>query len=210
MARITNEVSIRAKVVNEVKKEQYVNFMRRAVETRVLFAKEEMLRDLDSHQVTKELLDSPSSYGQSQLLTRGNLVTYLGLPDGAYAYWTLREHIRQNTELNESPPDISANSKRIFYTFKIDAPSLREIYEDKQFESPDKWTSRSWVQVIEDGFSGAASNVLHYFFSTKELGNTSRSGFGIQLKGKKTKNPASFTPMKYVSEILNKFRGKFR
>lgn len=198
-----NEISVKAKLINQLRKNQYAGIARSAANTRFIAARDSMINELDNHIVTKELLDSPSKYGESKLITRGNLVSFIGFDDGSLAYGELREYVRFNTQM-EPQPNITNDKNKIYYSFPVTSPSLNEIYNNEQFGTPDNWSSRSWVQIIEDGVGNAG----YYLFSTLGF-SKSRSFFGIQ-KDKKVKNQAVFTPMKYISVILSNFRDKFK
>lgn len=196
-----NEVSISKKFVNAAKKDKYVNFMRSAANTRFQFARQLMLEELDSHPVTKELQQSPSEPGSAQV-SKGNLVSFLGLSDGASEVANVREYLRKNTELG-SEVKITEERKNINYSFKVEVPSKTQVFE--AFPAPDSYSSKSWLEIIEKGIGSAAQYI---FWSLGFNTVKSRSGTGLQSKGE-VKNVASLKTRPYISEILDNFRKKF-
>lgn len=207
-ARITNEVSIRSKIVSAAKKRQYVGLARSAANTRMVFAREQLLKDFDSHEVTKELLQDPSKEG-SALVSKGNLVSFIGFEDASLEVGKVRDFLRENTELGNGVK-ISNDKSKIYYEFPVRYPSKTQLNEITP--TPDGWSSKSWIELIETGISNAAS----YIFSKVGFSfGGSRSGFGLQIKdrsgrARQTKAGGSFTPQKYISEILDNFKSRFR
>jgi hypothetical protein len=207
-ARITNEISIRSKLVTAAKKKQYVGIARSAANTRLVFAREAMLAEFDKHPVTKELLQDPSKEGSS-LVSHGNLVSFIGFEDASLEVGTVREFLREGVSLGNNPT-ITNTKLRIDYNFPVLYPSKTQLEEITP--APDNWTSKSWLKLIEEGVGNAAS----YIFSRVGFSfGESRSGFGLQLKDKsgrtrERKAGGSFTPTKYISEILDNFRKRFK
>ncbi|MEK6879002.1 MAG: hypothetical protein AABY22_05310, partial [Nanoarchaeota archaeon] len=180
-----NSVSIQLKVVNTLKQKQYQNFMYNASNARFVAAKQQMLNSFDNHIVTKELQAGPRA-NDSELVDHGNLASFIGFENSENSVLELREYLRENTNL-ENNPRINLSKNRITYDFPVTLPSKTEIYNT--FPTPDNWSSRGWVQLIEQGIGNAAN----YVFRLLGLPG-SRSGTGLQIK-KKRKAGGSFKPI---------------
>lgn len=195
-----NLVSINSKIVNKLKQKQYQNFMYSAANTRFVFAKDDLLEQFDNHEVTKELKEGAKATS-SEFIDHGNLASFIGLPDAEQEVAEVREFLRENTVLQNSPR-ITTSKNKINYKFPVKVPSKTQVYE--QFPTPDNWSSRSWLQLIEDGIGNAAK----YVFRLLGLPN-SRSGTGLQIS-KNRKDGGSFKSVKYISEIIDNFRARFK
>ncbi len=199
MAAILNEISIKNKINTTAKKQQFVGLVRSAANTRFIFAKTDLLKDFDNHIVTKELLQNPAEAG-SALIDHGNLVSFLGLQDGKEEVGIIREALEFGITMDKTPK-ITSDKNKIYYSFKINLPTKAKLNE--LTPTPDNWSSRSIIEIIEHGVGNAA----YYVFRVLGLPN-SRSGHGLQIETKR-KSGGSFRPMKYISELFEKFRQKF-
>lgn len=199
MAAIVNEISIRKKLVSAATAKKQIPFYRNAAITRFNNAKEGILAEYDSHPVTQELLQDPSEPG-SELVNKGNLISFIGLEDGSLEVSKIREYIRSNIKMGQNPT-ISYDKNRINLNFPITLPSKTELDE---ITSDVEWTSRSLISLIEKGIGNAA----HYIFRSLGLPG-SRSGFGLQIRSE-TKSGGTFRPKLWITEIFNSFRDKFR
>lgn len=208
MAYINNPISIRAKMVTALSSNKYKGLARTNINTKVIFAKQELLELFDNHIVTKELLQNPNKEG-SVLVDHGNLVTFLGLEDGSLVVGELRNILENEIQLDGSQPKITNDKNHIYYNFRIKIPTKTSINE--RFPSPDNFSSRSIIELIEKGLG----NAMSYIFSKVGFSfGGSRSGFGLQLKDKdgnpkKRKLGGSFKPTKYISELIDNFKKKF-
>jgi hypothetical protein len=203
MARtIINEVSIRKKFVDVAKAPRMTGFMRNAANTRFQIARQVMLEEFDSNEITDELKQNPSEPGSS-LVSKGNLVSFLGLEDGKTEVANVREFIRENTDMSDEAK-ISVQGNKINFGFKVSVPSKTQVFE--AFPAPDGYSSKSWLEIIETGIGSATKYI---FWSLGFDTPASRSGTGLQSKGN-VKNVAKFTPKPYISTILEKFFNKFK
>ena len=205
-----NEISIRAKLIDAAKKKQFVGLARSAANTRFVFAKQDFIEEFDEHPVTQEL--NPENYDKegSALVDHGNLLTFIGFDEGSDPAGELKKYLVENIQMAPEPK-ISDNGKnKIFYDFKVSMPSMTQIDKEKQFETPDNWRSTSWVSIIENG----VSNAVYYVFAKSEETAAkfrkagSRSGWGLQRPTKRA-DGGSFTPKKYISELIANFINKF-
>lgn len=200
MAAILNEISIRKKLVAASTTRKQVNFYRNAALTRFNQAKNDMLTDFDEHVVTQELLQDPSEEG-SELVSKGNLVSFLGLEDGSLEVGKIREHLRQNIELGDAnDAEITEGRDKVSIGFPVYYPDTKELNQITEIE----WTDKGLIDLIERGISNAQS----YVFRSLGLPG-SRSGFGLQRENP-TKSGGTFTPKKWLSEIIAGFKAKFR
>lgn len=212
---IVNTISINAKMKNALGTKKFQGLARTNANTRLVFAKGALLKDFDGHTVTKELLRPPNqddaAGDKSELIKaeHGNLSSFIGFEDASIEIAKLRNFIDDKIELNSSPPRIEYNRHRVDYHFIVNTPSAIEFSET--FSTPDNWSSRSWIDIVENGIG----NIASYIFSAVgfSFGN-SRSGFGLQMKDKKgkprkKKNPGYFQPQSYITELFVNFRARF-
>lgn len=203
MARLQgfNDISIRKKTDEVLKKSRYQALAKNAANTKFIFAHQQMMEDFDEHPVTKEMMAGPeASESVGGILSYGNLPAFLGNEDSRGDVKKLRE-IFENINLSNSRPKIIQTSKEITYSFKISVPDVEDIY--RKSEDSSYWSSKSWVELVENG----VSNLGAFIFSL--LGYPSSvSGTGLQ-RGKARANQRRSPKVKYVTEILNKFKSKF-
>jgi len=213
MARVVvNEINIRNKAHLSLKSNKYRGIARVAANSRMLFAEQSLLKAFDDHVVTKELQpENVSDDGNSALVSRGSLFSYLGFPEGSNPTDKLRNFLIQNIQMEDEP--IFDDRKNTFtYKFPVNIPTKEEI--DEVAGTPDEYSSKSWTRIIEEGIGGGAA-MVHYIFAVgeniaqrfKEVG--SRSGWGLQTE-KMVSRGGTFTPVKYISEIIKNFKARFK
>lgn len=208
MKAIVNEIGIRAKCINALKKRQFVGLAHSAANTRFQFAKQDLLNDYDEHPVTQELLAGPYTNDSNFVSPKGNLASFLGFTDSSLEVGKLRSFLEDDNNINMDEPEkvkITNDSRKIYYEFKVHLPTKELINET--FETPEKWSSRGWPYLIEEGIS----NIIYYIFRAAGLPEKakSRSGTGLQWR-KKLDDPKVFHPTKFLTEIFDKFRKRFR
>ena len=149
-------------------------------------AKTEMLRELDSHPITRDLQGG----ADSGLVNKGTLFGFLGFDSGEDPVAELRSLLDKGCKIR---PLKSGGSKKTYF---VSIPDKDAIYS----ATPLRWaTGRSWVKAIEFGISGLGS-----YINIKST--QSRSGEGIQSKTSNT--GGRFRNSTYVSSILNNFKQK--
>jgi hypothetical protein len=202
MNAIIDNIKIHSKIINAAKERQFVGIARQAARTKLLFAKENLMENIDNHDVTQELLQDPSQEG-SQLVDHGNLVSFLGLPDGEEEVAKLKEFLRESIDIEEEPI-ITSNKSSINYGFPVNVPEISEI--DEALPSPDNWSSRGIISLIEKGVGNAANYIfaISEAIAKKFADAGSRSGYGLQSKHTR-KAGGSFTAKDYISGILKNF-----
>jgi hypothetical protein len=180
-----NLSSIKSKVLASKKMEEAAdNFIKKKLqESKAVF-----IENFDNHPVTQELEGKESSTNLSNTLNgKGNLFTFIGFPKGSEPIEDLR-----NLIMNQFSYKRNKDTKAIKYS--ISYPSLDKIKKS----TPMPWENgRSWVEGIEKGISG-----LSYYLFKKSI--SSRSGGGLQSKNEIS--AASFKRIKFLSEIIEKFK----
>lgn len=197
-----NEISIKQKFVSAAQAPKFQGFMKQAANTRFTIGKQILLESFDKHPATIELKGSPASK-ESSFVSKGNLISFLGLPNAKEEVAAVREFLRENIEMDDKA-NISLDKNKINYGFKITVPSKTQIYD--AFPSPDNYSSQSWLEIIEKGFS----SIIKYIFWSKGFNTAlSRSGTGLQTKGE-VKNIATYNGKPYISELIDNFIKRFK
>jgi hypothetical protein len=144
--------------------------------------------DFESHPVTQELEGGENASNISGTLGGyGNLFSFLGFNNGANPTTPVKFLIQKI--LLDRNVQTSSNGFKI----KVNIPSKEEFAAVARLP----WESgRSWLLDMERGISGLGSFLYGRF-------NTSRSGGGIQSKYKYSNR--TFRPVKYFSQMYNKF-----
>lgn len=205
-----NEISIQTKAITAAKKRQFVGLARSAANTRFIFAKNDLLEEIEQHPVSQELKQGNENQTNSNLIEDGSLRAFIGFYPEDNPVKDLKDYFNNNTKMNPEPK-ISDNGKdKIFFNFKVSIPSKNQIYSEKIFELPDRWQNRSYLEVIEQGVSNAIHFVMAKLAKTAErfTKGGSRSGWGLQKENVDTGR--SFSPTPYISEIINNFLDKFK
>lgn len=199
---LINEISIKKKFITAASAPNRVAFFRNSANARVVAAKESLLSDFDNNEATIELQGSPSDR-DSKFVNKGNLISFLGLPDGPGVVAEVREYLRENISMGKDAK-ISVKGNKINFEFKVKVPSKTQVFE--AFPSPDGYSSKSFLEIIEKGIGSAAQFI---FWSLGFNTAVSRSGTGLQSKGS-VKNPGVLKTKPYISEILEKFINRFK
>lgn len=144
--------------------------------------------NFESHPVTQELESGENASNSSGTLGGyGNLFSFLGFNRGANPTSPIKSLIRNIKVEN----NVQSSAKG--FKVRLNIPSK----EDFANITPMPWESgRSWLLDMERGISGLGAYLYGRF-------NASRSGSGIQSKYKYSNR--TFRPVKYFSEIYNKF-----
>lgn len=165
--------------------------VRREIEPMIKQAQAELIKDFNSHVVTREIEGGPNSSNTSGTLGGyGNLFSFIGFDNGQKP----TQHIR------------SLLSQKIFFKvrtissgrFKITVmvPSKEEVFAI----TPLPWASgSSWAEGIEKGIS----NLGLYLYRPTGVSGSS-SGTGIQIKS--SKKSVTFSNTSYMSSIFKNFK----
>lgn len=197
-----NSINIRNKINGALTNKRFIGLATNAANTRFISAQNDMLEEFDNHIVTQELNNDTNP---SEIVSKGTLRSFIGFKPTETPAPDLREYLRENVKMNKTP-EINKTKQNIVYNFKVKSPSKQDINSNDIFSTPDRWSTRSWIDIVENGIN----NIIRYIYNSGGFGEKSRSGTGLQLKSGEVKNVASFNPVKYVSEILKNFTAKFR
>ena len=152
-----------------------------------------LVRDFDSHPVTKEIDGgSRASNISGTLGGYGNLFSFIGFPGGSNPTQVVRDLISK-IRLIRSSGKSKVNGPGAVFAFKVNAPNIDTFKKN----TPMPWTiGRSWLIGIEAGISGFSN------FINKAL-SSSRSGGGIQTDSKI--RDSSFKRTSYFQKIYSAF-----
>lgn len=171
---------------------------RNAALTRFTSAKDKLLNDFDEHPVTIEIEGGVDAENISGTLGgRPNLWGFIGFPIGDTPIKGLRAALYKFIKMEQSPK-IQERGDLIFFSFKVDVPSLDDLAQI----TPLPFEPGSWLIGIEIGISG----LTRYIYWRLDNEN-SRSGRGLQAKNEL--RSINFKPVDYVSKMLTDFKNKF-
>mgnify|MGYP001186012782 FL=1 len=183
--------SIKTSIVKQLQRDNEL-----MLKTRNLIQKEfkvlhnKMMKDFESHPVTRELKSGPNASSSSGLTPRGNLFSFIGFNVETDPLSTV-ESLLQKTEIILKRRSIG--TKGLIWTYIITAPSLNDLYK----ATPMPWAKGlSWLREME---GGGIPNLGQYIFKRSSKG---RSGTGIQNSkisgGGRVKTS-------YIKSLLNNF-----
>jgi hypothetical protein len=154
-------------------------------------AHREMIKEFESHPVTKEIESGPEGWNESGTLGGyGNLYSYIGFEEGMDPITPIRLILKKALNIKSIP----SSQRSMILKFQVELPSKEEIFS----ASPMPWVSgRSWAEGIEKGISGLGNYINRMTLS-------GRSGQGIQTKNKV--RSGQFRNTKYLSNILNNLK----
>ena len=202
MAGSLNIKSISRKVINSKKREQE---MHKRAEMKLQNAKNIMINEFESHPVSVEIAGGSGASNSSRTLGGyGNLFTFIGFPAGARPIAKIADLIRRQTYLLKRGPRGKASGRNVVKNYRINYMDEGEIADTEAARMP--WESGSWINAIEQGMSSFS----YYMYKNFE-GSRSRKGLQAKKGGKsggslQKINDGSFSPMKYVSQIIRNFR----
>jgi hypothetical protein len=182
-----NKKSINRKVARS---KAFANSSREMVSNNLVRAKKEMIREFESHPVTKEISAGVSSSNLSNTLTGyGNLFTFIGFSSGDNPISKVRESLVSIPKIKSTKLTLNKRS----YTIEVpDVSDFRPV-------SRMPWESgRSWLESVETGISGFSYYMAYIFDSEK-----SRSGGGVQTENKL--RASAYRPIPYMTPILRRF-----
>lgn len=201
MARVVfNRISINKKVNGALNKKRFQGLALNAANTRYQIARQIAIENFNEHPITKELEDE---FGNSKVLSRGNLFSFFGFLRGSKPVEALRLFFQTSFNLNDKTK-FTQTKDGATYEFEVKAPDLDNLYEKTPM--PDNWSSKGWLQAIEEGIGTFSSYIYNLAFIKKK---ESRSGQALQIENDKyTKD--GVLGVSYLSGILEKFRSYFK
>lgn len=203
---LINEISIKSKLNKAMTGKKFEGLARSAANTRFVFAKQNLLEEYDDDKVVKELSaasSNPSIQGSS-IVSKGNIIAFLGLPPGSHPEEGLRDYLKNNISM-DNKAKIEVTNNAINFGFKVNVPSKTTLnsYNDENNKLP--WSSRNFIDIIENGVN---TGVQQFIFWSKGFLSNSISGTGLESKGK-VSNVVKFTPVKFLTNLLTEFKERF-
>tara|TARA_R100001129_G_scaffold73341_1_gene49935 strand:+ start:826 stop:1425 length:600 start_codon:yes stop_codon:yes gene_type:complete len=160
--------------------------------------KKELVEELNSHPVTKEIEQGTSGMNSQLMGGHGNLFAFLGFRQSAKPVEIIRQGFESFIKIEKIPKLKKSTEVSLEWEFPINYPSMAEIYG----VTPLPWTTMSWVKGIERGIG----NFTNTIFGRNP---DSRSGFAVQ--GEKPRSTyVNFSPVPYVTPMLMKFKRQLR
>ena len=152
------------------------------------------LKQLNEHEVTKELEKGPSSGGSRLLGGRGNFFGFLGFFQGQQPVAIIRDVFEQSIKVRNTKGKLKKVSKTsLSWEFDVDIPSPMDVYK----ETPLEWSSRSWVRGVEKGITNATKTIFL---------DSDRSRSGVALQTTRNIGFINFRPTPYITEILERLK----
>jgi hypothetical protein len=156
-----------------------------------LRSREIFFRDFEEHPVTQEIKQGPEAPNTSDLLNgEKNLFSFFGFEAGADPIGDLTLYLESQFSFEKG------SYRNKVWSFKIKAPSYDEVAEYVVGKYGADYTTESWIEGVEKGYSG-----LNYYLRYTGKG---RSGGGFQSKNEV--NELDFRTTKYFSEICANFK----
>lgn len=170
---------------------RFQNISKGAAISKLNGAKNELLRDLDEHQVTKELEGDPLANGK--ILSEGNLFSFFGFNEGEDVTSELKEVLEEGIFLAPNPR-LNIKNKSFDYVYTVKEPSKKTL--ESATPMPE-WTNGSWLTRVERGLKGLEAFMAGSF-------RNSRSGGGIQIPHNIRSD--TFKGVPYLTELFKQFR----
>jgi len=156
-------------------------------------AKRKLMDEFEGHAVTKEIGGGSSSKNLSGSLGGyGNLFSLIGFPKGADPLSDVRSLLNASIRIKTNKARVSP--KIVSKNFSVKIPTIKDFAAIGKMPYEG---GNSWIEMIEMGISNFSSYM-------NKKSSASRSGGGIQIKGKI--RMAGSTPTPYMTELLNSFR----
>lgn len=156
-------------------------------------AKNQLLNDFDSHEVTKEIQGGAGAKNSSNTLGGyGNLFTFIGFDGSADPISPLRSLLARSIQIQS----LRKKSNELSFILKFSVPTKEEIAA----VTPSPWSTESWVNAVERGMSGLGK---YLYSNDPNRFTTSRSRGGIQAEFD-IRSSQSSKPVDYMTGILKR------
>jgi len=156
------------------------------------------LKELNDHEVTREVEKGPSGGGSPLLGGRGNFFGFLGFHQGQQPVTIIRSALESSIRVRNKKGKLKKVSDTSFlWEFDIDIPSSADIYK----LTPLEWSSRSWVKGVEKGVTNYVKTIF---------GDSERSRSGIALQSKRNIGFITFRPTPYITPIINNLKKQLK
>lgn len=183
--------SIKSSLSRQLQKDTKLELQtRNVIEKQFKVSHDKLMREFESHAVTKELKSGPNGSNISGTLPEGNLFGFIGFFADSDPISEIEILLRK---IDIFLKRRSIGTKGFVWTYIVTAPSLTDLYK----ATPMPWAKGlSWLREME---AGGIPNLGQYVFKKVDVG---RSGAGFQNKrlsgGGRVKIP-------YVKTLLNNF-----
>ena len=168
------------------------------MQQKLVEAQKETINEFNQHPVTAEIEAGPRAENLSGTLGGyGNLYSYIGFNQGSNPVDTLRGFLTKRPKVFKTSRFVKSQSSAEF-RFRVQLPTFAEM----EALSPSPYEGRSWIKGVERGISGLG----YYLHSGAGQLAGSRRGFGLQTENRL--RAMTFKPVRYMTNILGKFRGK--
>lgn len=181
----------------------------RAIQRRFDTFKRGLLRDFDNDKVTQELEEGPTASSKFvKTANGGNLFSLIGFDEGTDPVQPLRDHLEANIIL-DTDSKIVVKPNVIKIDKRVEIPTLAEMEEVAETQTPIAWAGTSWLRMLHRGIPWFSS----YLYDPDKFENASysRSGAAIEAKlgGKLIKlREGSQPPVPYINRLLALFKSK--
>jgi len=201
-----NERLLRIAVANQGEK-VLVAKVRPLVELDFQVKKEAFLNEFDENPVTQEIEAGPNALSNIPALaeTGGNLFSFLGFESNKNPIEWLRGYFNRNIVLGRTRAG-KVQGRKIIFSTPVKFPTVNEVNSDVK-NSPStklKWTTRAFTDILAKGVPGLPS----FLFRQDPPLQSSRSGTGIQIKGKINGRP-EIPEIPYINKLLTNLKVLF-
>lgn len=207
MARIIiNRINFSNKINGALTSKRFGGIVGNAAQARFDFRKDELLKDFDDSEITKEL--QAGAKATSSVLSYGNLASFVGLSDSNRSVAELRLYLQSKVRFNhkDQTPIFKKTRDGAVFEYKVNSPTLQEIYDAFPAEST---YSKSWIQIIHDGY-GTFSYYVFRLLGFNSANSISGTGLQRPTKRKWMKVPDSSPKFKWINQILLNFKNQFK
>lgn len=196
MAVTVNVDSITKKVAGSKK---FANTSKNRVKKALKIVSQEMMKEFDSHEVTREIQGGKTYPNITNTLGgRGNLFTFIGFNEGSDPIEPVRSVLLNTVQLVKQTSHAKSGGKvQVRTKIKFPSPTLADFNGVATLPRQ----GGSWVKGIENGISGFGSYIYWKYagMSGKGLQAKSANGNVVTLRG------GDYKPTRYLTEIIEKY-----
>lgn len=168
--------------------------LRATLAPQVNAAENALVRGFDQLEETRELKAGETAANISGSLNKGNLFAFFGFNSGEDPTAIVRDYLK-----NDIPFFVRKRNNFGSYRITFEIPSYDDVVNLTTGEL--EWTDKSWVDMIENGFTNFGPKSRFYFGD--KPGKNSRSGVAAQRKGNAT---TSLSGNAYITKILERLQ----
>lgn len=175
---------------------QFKNLAYGAALSRFNRAKNDVITSFLENDVTKEIEAGPTASHSSEVVSAGNLFSFIGFEEGSDPVTPVVNMLEEKLFLRPNG-SMKISGDLLIFSFTALIPTKKDI----EAASPLPFQGgRSWVLGIEEGISGVSHYLFHQYFPRH-----SRSSTGLQSPNEV--NKATFAPrVGYLTNLLKRFK----